>query len=120
MLYAIERQDGGVSFMRVLVGDFPDRLAEWEAVHGKCASWREIDESEIPADRTFRSALRADLSYDMDKAREIHAVRLQLASDREVAKNRREDAVSAFGLGGAKTVDDLKAVTLQSAKRQGS
>jgi len=32
---------------------------------------RIADEDEIPVDRTFRNALKNDLTHDMDKAREI-------------------------------------------------
>jgi hypothetical protein len=38
---------------------------------------RVIDESQVPVDRTFRNAWKADLTVDMPKAREIHREHLR-------------------------------------------
>lgn len=61
---------------------------------------RYVDESEIPTDRTFRNALKADLSFDLDKAKTI------------VKDNAKKDksGLSEASIDAAKNTDELKAV----------
>lgn len=58
-IIAIERADGAVSIMRLLLdsADIPTEVAKWAAGSNLVvASFREISEGDIPADRTFRNA----------------------------------------------------------------
>lgn len=86
----IRRTDGGVTFMHLVVGVERGGLAaitdeaiaheieKWSAVSGyQAAAWELIERSEVPEDRTFRSALGHDLTVNMVKAREIHRQRLR-------------------------------------------
>ncbi len=43
------------------------------------ASYRVVPRAEVPTDRTYRNALKADLKHDMNAAREIHRDRIRLA-----------------------------------------
>lgn len=54
---------------RILAKDVPDDASQV----------RTVDESSIPADRTFRDAWSHDLRVDMEKAREIHRDRMRAA-----------------------------------------
>lgn len=47
------------------------------ALPGEATDPRIVDPSELPTDRTFRAAWKADLSIDMGKAREIHKTKLR-------------------------------------------
>jgi len=102
-------------------------------------SWRRIEPGDVPADRTFRNALvdtGAALEHDMPKAREIHLEKLRqeraprlaeldiewsraVASggDAQAVENERQalrDMPESVrpALDAAKTVDELKQVTL--------
>lgn len=92
---AIERADGGVSIMSLVVtgrGSILPEGAQWldqktgtwarvatPAIIGAevvravpdAVSWKMIDESILPKDRTFRNALKHDMTYDLDKARQV-------------------------------------------------
>lgn len=109
-----------------------------EYVVAKPVSWRRVQPSEIPADRTYRDALvdAGSLAHDMPKAREIHRRMLRHARapllaaldveamradegrnttrKAEVAaeKQRLRDVTAAPEIEAAKTIDELKAVTL--------
>lgn len=86
-IIAITRTDG-VSIMRLIddQGDITDcvnrELAAWhQNERSKVVSWREIQEADIPTDRTFRGAWEdtGSITVDMPKAREIHRNRLREA-----------------------------------------
>lgn len=51
---------------------------DWSTIPPTATDAREVTRAEIPADRTFRNALKPDLSYDLDKAREITKARLRV------------------------------------------
>src|SRR3990167_5184601 len=79
MRFVIERSDGGAS-----IGEARDAEHMEEMVLAWISHWpngyvshREVEESAIPADRTFRNALKPDLTHDMPKSREIHCNRLR-------------------------------------------
>ncbi len=90
---AISRSDGGVSLMDFVIkqhgsseGGGWERLASPENINAEivktgldCVSWRIIDKSDVPADRSFRNAWKPDLTVDMPKAREIHRNTLRRA-----------------------------------------
>jgi len=71
--YAITRADGGVEIMQTEC-DPAECVAKWAPEHRAeiTGEIREIARSEVPTDRTFRNAWKADLTVDMPKAREIH------------------------------------------------
>lgn len=121
------RPDGGISILipsgaidlaAVLTRDLPAGV-----------DWVECDESDIPTDRTFRSAWMrgqsAPVDVDMEKARGIHMGRIRKARDaaladldveqlrgRDVAvqKQALRDIPQTFDLGGATTPEALKAL----------
>jgi hypothetical protein len=75
------RPDGGVSIVHPAPGarrpketeaEFVERILQKDATNVRI-----IDKSEVPSDRTFRNAWKADLTVDMPKAREIHRERLR-------------------------------------------
>ncbi len=74
----IKCTDSSVAVMTLVEGaDLDEALRKWGDVNpGKYLSHREVDDSEIPADRTFRNAWKDEgpsyISIDMPKAREIH------------------------------------------------
>lgn len=58
-IYLLKHNDGGVSVMRMQIDDatVENELAKWpDDERAKVASWREIQESDIPADRSQRHA----------------------------------------------------------------
>lgn len=84
MIIALERADGGVSIAHVAqsiidIEDAAERRAAIEDMVEKTrevtpegiTGWREIQVSDIPADRTFRSAWKADLTHDIEKCKTI-------------------------------------------------
>jgi 5-formyltetrahydrofolate cyclo-ligase len=86
---------------------------------------RIVDESEIPTDRTFRNAWKADLSVDMPKARELHRKKMRLArapkmaaldveqlkgNNVEAKKQALRDVTSDPAIDAAKTPEELKSV----------
>lgn len=105
-------------------------------------SWRRVERSEIPEDRTFRNALRHDgtrFHHDMAHARRLHMADLrherekkleQLDRDwmRATGQGRMQEAVAieakrqmlrdfpvtkAAEIEGARTTDELKGITLE-------
>ena len=58
-----ERPDGGVS----IVSHAADEEAAWARLPTDAISPRWVDESEIPTDRTYRHALKLDLTHDAVK-----------------------------------------------------
>jgi hypothetical protein len=90
MMYALKRLDGGVSIMRLFPmddGTFPDpkdEVAKWAMdEQDAVVEVVPISESDIPNDRTFRSAwcLNGDskIETDMSRAREIWKERMRTA-----------------------------------------
>lgn len=82
--FLLKRADGGVSVMHLAAnGGVETELAKWPvADRQEVVSWREIDISGIPSDRTFRNAWcdvtpEPVIDIDMTKARNIHRDRLR-------------------------------------------
>ena len=87
--YALSRSDGGVTITRASdSADILKVISKWEALTGAVTAGgplkgvtivahREIAEAAIPPDRTFRGALKPDLTHDMSKCREIHKNKLR-------------------------------------------
>lgn len=133
--YAIERTDGGVSIMDLIAGDVWAAIEQWKiTAPGMYLSHREIKSENIPSDRTFRNALKPDLTHDIEKCREIHKGRLRVdrapllsaldveyqradesgdqAAKAEVARKKQalRDLTADPRIGAAKTPDELKAL----------
>jgi hypothetical protein len=81
-----EKPEGGVAVVTPAINTHPVReniteaQAEqraWDRLPKDAISPRFVDSSVIPTDRTFRNAWKADLSVDMEKAKEIHRQRLR-------------------------------------------
>ena len=83
MRYAITRTDGGVSLMQLVSGTAQEAIAKWSPKNqASVVSVVEIDESSIPQDRTYRNAWKldgAEVTHDMEKARNIHREHIRLA-----------------------------------------
>jgi hypothetical protein len=107
MLYAIKRNDGGVSVMQTTSADInpADEIAKWsaelQAAHD-LKSIKEINRAGIPSDRTFRDAWKHDLSVDMAKARDIQRDRIRAARAPQLAA-LSEQFMLAIEVGDAKT-----------------
>jgi hypothetical protein len=135
----IEREDGGVSVMRLLDGavNIRDEVAKWQAVSPwKAVRWRKVAADDIPADRTWRDAWRAQegkIAVDRGAAEAVHMNRIRAARnrelerlDKEIAKaedsdgkpatalraerQRLRDIPQTFDLSRAGSLDDLKAI----------
>lgn len=78
-IYAITRDDGGVSIMRLLneARDIDAEIKRWEAASNlKCVSYREIKEDDLPQDRKHRNSLidtGKSLALDDVRRREQYA-----------------------------------------------
>jgi hypothetical protein len=138
--YLIENSDGSVFVMRLLVDGVKveDEIKKWPAhMQAAVVGWSEIADEDVPDDRYFRAAWRADsgsISVDMEKALEIHRDELrrrrapllraldvdyQKADEvgdtelkQEIARKKQalRDVTVDEALLAAKTPDDLKAV----------
>jgi hypothetical protein len=62
------RPDGGIS----VVNPVTSEQDAWNKLPANALNPRFVAASEVPIDRTFRNAWKADLTVDMPKAREIH------------------------------------------------
>lgn len=142
MPYAITREDGGVSIMRLKPGaTLEDEIARAE-LPSPAVSWRFVEQAEVPARDEYRNAW-ADtgkaIAHDMTKARELHRDKLRRerapllasldieyqradeADDRAAkrsiaeAKQALRDAPSDPRIEAAQTIDDLRAVALPEA-----
>jgi hypothetical protein len=136
-LIAIKRADGGVSFMH-LVGDADaaTEVARWEVENGagSVVSWEPIAESARPPRCEFRDAIGHDLKHRMDVACEIHKAKLRRerapklaeldvefmralelgkpTADIVAKKQALRDVTADPRIAAAKTIDDLRKVTL--------
>lgn len=80
-----QRTDGGISVVTPAFNlndpagwtEADSEQRAWDKLPPDAINPRFADESEIPADRTFRNAWKADLTVDMVKAREIHRAKLR-------------------------------------------
>jgi hypothetical protein len=130
------RADGGVSVLNPAPNGRRENESDsdWLAriiakdVPQDATGVRIVDESEIPTDRTFRNAWKADgesLVTDMARAREIHMARIRDARNKELSrldieqlkgndvstrKQELRDLPNTFDLFGASTADALKAL----------
>ena len=81
MKTVIKCTDGSVAVMTLVDGaDFAEALSKWGDVNpGQYLSHREVDDAEIPTDRTFRNAWEdsGKIGVNTPKAREIHKDRLR-------------------------------------------
>lgn len=136
--YAIERVDGGVEIMGCFNGAEPAaEIARWHPARQAeviASSTRKIDPNDIPQDRTFRNALKPDLTHDMGKCKTIHRDRMRRTraplllsldaeyqradetgdamhrSDVAARKQALRDVTAHPDIDKAKTPDELKAV----------
>lgn len=85
---SVLRSDGGVSVIHNPPADVQTYVRRWEEdMRGVTAvSCKELPESAVPADLSFRNAWNADLVVDMSKARDIHMDRIRAVRDKEMAK----------------------------------
>lgn len=152
MHIAIKKSDGSIVIM-TLLGEAeeaarlaPDHLdvivgaeiSQWQRKDREAvASWREIASTDVPIDRTFRSAWRDDASssgidFDLEHCREIWKDRLRRAREPKLAsldvelmrkierggnvddiykkKQALRDVTKHPAIDAAKTPDELKAV----------
>lgn len=80
-----QRPDGGVSIVTpALNQNDPEGWTEadseqraWDKLPADAINPKFVDAADIPTDRTFRNALKPDLTFDMGKAVEIHKDKLR-------------------------------------------
>ncbi len=133
---AITRTDGGLSLLRVL-HDATAMDLEVQKCGLEVASYRRVEEADVPTDRTFRNAwtdTKQAIAIDMEKAKAIHLERIrhartpelaaldiewmkamgqknQLAADRiEAQRQALRDLPTTLNLDKATTPDELKAL----------
>lgn len=91
-LIAISRPGEPVALMQLIFEDTP--APEWVEAHlAKSgfggSSWRFVERSQIPEDRTYRDAWTDNgsfIEHDMEKARTIHMARIRLARNAKLAE----------------------------------
>ena len=67
-IYALTRVDGGVEIMKLYSGTVEEALAKWHpSRQADISGYREIQESDVPADRSKRYAWKSDLTVDQAK-----------------------------------------------------
>lgn len=140
--FALSMTDGSVAIMQT-VGDaaIEDCLAKWsDGERKKVVDHRPVSPDVIPKDRAFRDAWTFNgktIEHDMDKAREIQRGRLRAerapklaaldveyqradeAGDQKAKgavaaqKQALRDAPAAAAISAAKTVEELKALSLE-------
>ena len=134
--FAYTRPDGGVSILLPLIKEKRQDETEAEFIARVCARQipadaadvTEMEEADIPKDRTFRDAFALNagrIEVDMPKARTIHMNRIRQARDKELsrldieqlkgndvaaAKQALRDLPQTFDLTVATTPDQLKAL----------
>lgn len=66
--YALTRVDGGVEIMKLYSGTVEEALGKWHPNRqAEISGYREIQESDIPSDRSKRYAWKPDLTIDQAK-----------------------------------------------------
>lgn len=113
--HLLEMSDGTVSIMNFLNGDLQEEIDRYAQSQNKTVlNVTEITEEQVNSiDREFRDALKPDLTYDVDKAKDIVAAALarkQIAEERRQAHVQAEAAAKAT-LNSARTIEDLKQLT---------
>jgi hypothetical protein len=97
----IKRADGGVSIV-TLVGDadLDEVLAKWQSAHpGEYVSHREMEDSAIPTDRTYREAWTDTtpepiIDIDADKVSMISAKAAAVIDEEAIQTTLREIALA--------------------------
>jgi hypothetical protein len=142
MKLRIDRADGGMSIATLMNGSEAEAVFDkWEAcadTEWLPATWSMVDDSAVPADRTFRDAWTAaggdGINVDMPKARDLHKRRIRAArrpllealdveyqradergdvggkTDVAARKQALRDAPSDPAIAAAKTPEELAAV----------
>ncbi len=101
------RPDGGTEIVAPVINtdeDITEEMAEqraWDALPAGAISPRWIAKEEVPTDRTFRSAWKADWTIDMTKAVEIA---------KAVVSKAGGDPATVV----AKTPEELKAIVMRA------
>lgn len=112
MRILIKRDDGGVSIMSGNA-DPTGEVRKWElAGPWKCVSYREIQDAEVPADRTFRAAWKDSdgaVTVDLSKAREIH---------REMLRRARKPKLEALDVEVMRNITNSAKLAEIEAKKQ--
>jgi len=111
----IKCTDGSVAVMTLVAGaDEAEALKKWKLVNPDTyVSHRQMPDSAIPADRTFRNAwadTTPELTIDVDmvKARAIHLESIRIKRNAELAKLDVE-AIKAQDMGNAETLAQIRA-----------
>lgn len=121
-IYLIENTNGSISIMRILDKNttITKELKKQEIT---ALSYKEIKESDIPKDRTYRNAWNKDLLVDMPTARIIQMDKIRQLRDEKLAildietlkgidvqaeKQVLRDLPETFDLSTAKTPNELK------------
>ena len=115
MKIVIKCVDESVQIMTLVAGvDFYTALDKWKAAHlGKYLSHRQMPDSAIPSDRTFRDAWsdttpELTIDVDMAKARDIHLQRIRIKRNAELSKLDIQ-ATKAQDIGDTGTLAQIRA-----------
>ena len=115
MKTVIKCVDGSVAIMTLVDGaDFLDSLQKWRNVNPeKYLSHRDMEDSAIPTDRTFRNAWADTTSeliidIDLNKAREIHLNNIRIKRNAELVKLDVQ-AIQAEDIGDAENLAQIRA-----------
>ena len=111
----IKCTDGSVAVMTLVAGaDEAEALEKWKLVNPDTyISHRQMPDSAIPSDRTFRDAwadITPELTIDIDmaKARDIHLERIRIKRNAELSKLDIQ-ATKAQDVGDAETLTQIRA-----------
>lgn len=123
MPIVIKRADGGVSILQLIEGtDVDAEIEKWKVSSpGEYVSHREMADSAIPADRTFRNAwsdttAKKVIDHDMVKCRHIWRDKMRTARATKLAALDVE-ASKAIEAGGSLTEIAAKKQTLRDVTK---
>jgi len=115
MKTVIKCADGSVSVMTLIAGaNEAEAIEKWKLVNpDDYISYRQMPDSAIPTDRTFRDAwadITSELTIDIDmaKARAIHLERIRIKRNAELSKLDIQ-ATKAQDVGDAETLTQIRA-----------
>ena len=116
----ITRQDGGVTVLSIILDDghglhkdLTTELIQREVLRAEeePIEWAVITDDDIPQDRTYRNAWKAErgtIVHDMDRARNIHLEKIRFSREGELFQLDKE-WMKHMGRGNKKEADAIEA-----------
>lgn len=115
--FLIQKKDNSVSIMNIIAGDIDSEVAKWpEEVRVDVISYRAIEDTDIPTDRTFRSAWRDELEGEqidicLRSAKELALLKLRAERNKKLDELDKQTLI-AIGKG-----DDAMRQAVEEKKR---